>query len=485
MNPCNATYHLMRLIPNVDDGTDDGRHRAASKDTQRTVRNLANVAWDLGLDIVLPRLISALTVRLKPSYLPEPALTFAQPFSTVYRTDDGRDARSYAEGASAVFLWMPAPRIFKSRLLPSVQYVVAFSVVCERPYHTVCLAYAIARFQDIYSVYGAFFYGHGLKCTYNKVLRQCQRGHANTAMYKKCPVTLWPSSLDIGVVDGSYDALLSRVTTTSIRHLSAMNFATRFTLHLHSHTEIDRSVDIERPSSSSVGGTHVSSPETGRGIVRLANTVWETGVEPIISQMAQLITVRGLVPRQRTVFPPLMIFNQPLSSVYSTVWTDAMKSHVTKKANFTFMITKVKTLQEEIEGLQAPEDAKFAVVFSIHTEPPFDSLALAYLLLDFPRRYYHEGKQRFFLVDLCYELGVGGVHGVLFYDVGLDLVHDNVIAKKVNDPEDLYHLDCVNRPHMVFSWNHDLVSIGVPDAIDRHFRDCLDIAKEMLEKMDF
>ncbi|RXW18899.1 hypothetical protein EST38_g6962 [Candolleomyces aberdarensis] len=224
-------------------------------------------------------------------------------------------------------------------------------------------------------------------------------------------------------------------------------------------------LDIERPQSSSIGGTHNSSPETGRAIVRLANTVWEAGVEPIISQMAQLIT--------------------PLSSVYGTVWTDGMKAHVTETANFSFVLTKVDTLYKDVEDQEPPEKAKFAVVFSIHTEPPFDSLALAYLLLEFPRRYYAEGKGRFFLLDLCYELGMGGVHGVLFYDGGLAHVHDKIIPKKVNDPEDLYYLDYNNKPHMVFTWNHDLLYLGPPFAVDSHFEECLEIGILMLQKEDF
>ncbi|RXW18900.1 hypothetical protein EST38_g6961 [Candolleomyces aberdarensis] len=215
MQPCNAIYHFLRLLPNAADGNDGDVNRFASKHTQRAIVALANVAWDLGLDIVLPRLS-----------------TFLTPFSAVYRTDDQRDARSYAENASALFMWIPAQDVFKTEFLPSAQYAVAFSVVCERPFHTICLAYAIAHFQEAYidvggqqhfttlsicygfnsySVYGVFFYGQDFKRAYGKVLRQCQRGAQNSTIYRKYPVTLWPPSQNVGVTAGSYDALLTRV----------------------------------------------------------------------------------------------------------------------------------------------------------------------------------------------------------------------------------------------------------------------------------
>jgi hypothetical protein len=60
------------------------------------------------------------------------------------------DVSRYVQSADVAFMWFKADTFVKSKDLPGADYAIAFWIRCDRPFHSVCLAFTILRFSELY-----------------------------------------------------------------------------------------------------------------------------------------------------------------------------------------------------------------------------------------------------------------------------------------------------------------------------------------------
>ncbi|RXW17501.1 hypothetical protein EST38_g8348 [Candolleomyces aberdarensis] len=218
MNLSNAPYQYMYLFPSTAPPgahTNQDVYNVSTQVTQEQIVRMVNASADLGMDVILPRLPSLIT-----------------PFSAVYRTEAGRDTVAYAHNRAQVsFLWTCTGSYVGSGQIPGARYALIFHIACERPYHSVCLAYTLARFSEVYGpcnsrlhlnllslcyvfmddgVYGVLFYDRSMRRAYRWVQRQARRNMPNFGTFLGCPVSQWgPTDW---AIEGGYERVLAHIS---------------------------------------------------------------------------------------------------------------------------------------------------------------------------------------------------------------------------------------------------------------------------------
>jgi hypothetical protein len=138
--------------------------------------------------------------------------------------------------------------------------------------------------------------------------------------------------------------------------------------------------------------------------------------------IAEIITVRIHHP---LIFSSILNPTQPSSRIYHSHLDHELYVHIRQNP----VVFIWETLNHSpVLG------ARFAISFYVQTAPPFSSINLAHILLQFSSFYtarYHTG---FTLLGIAFKLGISSIYGVLLYNEGLRAAYEGVLSRARQHP---------------------------------------------------